>query len=126
MIRLEDEKLAKEITVVRNGGHIGTLLSLWEEDERNLAKSPINRLLRCARASFGEESEPAMLELAVVAEAMRRRGEAAAQQMRIIVASSMTGPPGAPPLLSSATALLSGWAQVSGFLREFRDFVDYS
>jgi hypothetical protein len=124
VIRLEDEKLAKEMTVMRNGRDIGTLLSLWEGDERSLATSPINRVLRCTRASFGEESAPAMLELAVVAEAMRRRGEAAAQQMRIIVASSMTGAPGAPPFLSSATALLSGWAQVSGFLREFRDFVD--
>ena len=122
--RVQIEKLAKEMLVVRRDKQLGNLLSLWEEDQTTKKVSATRRLLDAARTSFAMENIPRMLELAVKAEAMTRHGNAAAQQMRVLVAVSITGLADTSTIMPAATELLSRWAQVADFLRDFIEFVN--
>lgn len=121
--RVQIEKLAKEITVVRRGRPLGNLLSLWEEDQTNKKISTTRMLLDSARTSFAMENIPKMMNLAVKAEAMKRHGNSAAQQMRVIVAASITGVADTSTVMPAATELLSRWAQVADFLRDLTEFI---
>lgn len=119
VLRSQNERLAKEIVVVRAGEQLGSLLFLWEREKLKEEQSTTGGIFGAARECLDGDKNPAVAAVAAKAEALRRQGNVAAQQMRIITGSMLTGVCDTATILEAATVLVSRWAQVADVLRQF-------